>query len=258
MSLESPENRDEFIQRCKAGLSALSINITPDQERIAVEKARRIFIENHYESTDTFMVAQKIKQEDIDSGGVFKVPDNVVEVTSLLSYRRALTSTQSSLSGLSLGYEYYSHTAGNGVYTQSNPFSTSVSPTISYWLSRTDSENFQKHFNRADKFRFNKTSRKLSVYGNPHFKVDDFIMYTAEISLEHEPLFWSNEWFIEFASAQMQLMWGNNLTKFKNVELPDGITLNGEEIKSEAKQDLERLMDDLRSTFSYLPQIIIV
>ena len=40
-----------------------------------------------------------------------------------------------------------------------------------------------------------------------------------------------------------QLAWGRVLTKYQNVQLPGGITMNGEAIKQEAQETLNRLKD---------------
>ena len=40
------------------------------------------------------------------------------------------------------------------------------------------------------------------------------------------------------STAYVQLAWGRNLTKFNNVALPGGITMNGDQIYNEAKEEI--------------------
>lgn len=49
--------------------------------------------------------------------------------------------------------------------------------------------------------------------------------------------FWLREYWVNLVKYQ----WGTNLTKYSQVQLPGGITLNGESIKQEAAQALEQM-----------------
>ena len=40
-----------------------------------------------------------------------------------------------------------------------------------------------------------------------------------------------------------------NLSKFAGVAMPSGVTLNGQQIYSEALQDIEKLEQEIRSTY---------
>ena len=50
-------------------------------------------------------------------------------------------------------------------------------------------------------------------------------------------------WLKEYSVALVQLAWGRNLTKFNQVQLPGGITLNGEGIMRQAMEDIKILRD---------------
>ena len=48
----------------------------------------------------------------------------------------------------------------------------------------------------------------------------------------------------KYITAQMKKQWGNNLKKFQGVQLPGGVTLNGQQIYDEEIQELEKLEAD--------------
>ncbi len=50
-------------------------------------------------------------------------------------------------------------------------------------------------------------------------------------------------WLKEYAVALVQLAWGRNLTKYSSVQMPGGITLNGEAIKKDAMDNIKVLRD---------------
>lgn len=241
MSIETPTNSEEFIQHCKSRLSFLKINVTPDQERILLQRAKKKYLDYHNESTETVFVRQKILQSDIDYG-YFITPDEVFEVNNVLSYRSAKSFSSSMIYDLEMGYSLMST-------WNTSQYDTASSPIISYWLARMDTSLFDSHFNRDDLFSWSRTSRRLVIQGNNKFKVDDFIIYEADISLENEERFWQNEWFIDYMTNLLKMTWGENLTKFSNVELPGGMTLNGQEFKAEAKSRLDELEEELVTTY---------
>ena len=57
------------------------------------------------------------------------------------------------------------------------------------------------------------------------------------------PDVWNDMWLKEYAVALTQLAWGRNLTKYNQVQMPGGITLNGEAIKNEAMENIKILRD---------------
>ena len=57
------------------------------------------------------------------------------------------------------------------------------------------------------------------------------------------PDVYNDLWVKEYAVALVQLAWGRNLTKFNQVQLPGGITLNGEGIMRQAMEDIKILRD---------------
>jgi hypothetical protein len=54
---------------------------------------------------------------------------------------------------------------------------------------------------------------------------------------------------------QIRYMWGTNLTKFSNVTLPGGISVNGEQIRDEAKSEIERMRNEIMDKWMTPPMI---
>lgn len=64
---------------------------------------------------------------------------------------------------------------------------------------------------------------------------------------------YNNMWVKDYATALIKKYWGQNLTKFSGVQLPGGVTLNGEKIYDDAVTELERLEEVLRDTYEIPP-----
>ena len=57
----------------------------------------------------------------------------------------------------------------------------------------------------------------------------------------------------DYCSAKIKKQWGQNMTKFQNVQMPGGVTLNGEMIYNDAVEELKILDESLRNTWETPP-----
>ena len=60
-------------------------------------------------------------------------------------------------------------------------------------------------------------------------------------------------WLKDYATAKIKKQWGTNLTKFTSVQMPGGVTLNGEMIYNDAVEELKILDEQLRNTWETPP-----
>ena len=59
-----------------------------------------------------------------------------------------------------------------------------------------------------------------------------------------------NDYFLKrYATALIKKQWGNNLKKFEGVQLPGGVTLNGQKIYEEAIDELKDLKQEAQNTY---------
>ena len=54
---------------------------------------------------------------------------------------------------------------------------------------------------------------------------------------------WSDRWLQNYATALVKEQWGSNLTKFTGMQLVGGVSFNGEQILSDAREE-RRLMEE--------------
>ena len=60
-------------------------------------------------------------------------------------------------------------------------------------------------------------------------------------------------WLKRYVTALFKKQWGANLSKFNGVAMIGGVTLNGQQIYSEALQDVEKLETEIRNSFEIAP-----
>ena len=59
-----------------------------------------------------------------------------------------------------------------------------------------------------------------------------------------------------YATALIKRQWGENLKKFSGVQLPGGVTLNGQQIFEEALQEIQQIEEEMQSRFELPPMFI--
>ena len=62
-----------------------------------------------------------------------------------------------------------------------------------------------------------------------------------------------NDMFLKkYATALIKKQWGNNLKKFEGVQMPGGVTLNGQKIYDEAVEEIDKLKKKYNLIISFL------
>jgi hypothetical protein len=60
---------------------------------------------------------------------------------------------------------------------------------------------------------------------------------------------WNDRWLKEYATALIKRSWGANMKKFGGLQLPGGVTLNGEDTYKEAADEIERLEKEMETNY---------
>jgi hypothetical protein len=71
------------------------------------------------------------------------------------------------------------------------------------------------------------------------------------------PDVWNDRFLKAYATAKIKYQWGSNLSKFAGIQMPGGVTLDGPRIMQEAKEEIESLEEDAKSTLSMPSEIFI-
>ncbi len=109
--------------------------------------------------------------------------------------------------------------------------------------------------------RFNQHDNRLYVdmdWKND-LQVDEYLIIECYRKLDpatHTDI--NNDIFMKrYVTALFKKQWGANLSKFNGVAMLGGVTLNGQQIYSEALADIEKLEQELRTTYELNPAMMI-
>jgi hypothetical protein len=164
-----------------------------------------------------------------------EIPDYVWGVTKILSMGQA----SSSKNIFDLQYQLrlndlYDLTSTSLIYYK----------TVMSHLALLDFE-----LNGHQGFRFNRMSNRLYLDANwqTDFILGDYIIVQSYRAMD--PTTWSkvyNEpWLKHYVTALIKKQWGTNLKKFSGLQLPGGVTLDGDKLYAEATEEIKEYEDEL-------------
>lgn len=101
--------------------------------------------------------------------------------------------------------------------------------------------------------RFNRHQNRLYVDMNwsDDVEIGDYIIVEAYRILDPDTFtdVYNDGFLKRYATALIKQQWGQNLKKFEGVQLPGGVTLNGQKIFDEATEELDQLREEVKSTY---------
>jgi hypothetical protein len=103
--------------------------------------------------------------------------------------------------------------------------------------------------NGPQTFRFNKLQGKLYVEASwgTEVKVGDWVVvecYRVLDPAEYTKV-WNESWLKHYVTALFKRQWAVNIKKFSGIQLPGGVTLDGNALYDEATGEIKELEDEL-------------
>jgi len=100
-------------------------------------------------------------------------------------------------------------------------------------------------------FRFNRRMSRLYLDLNWESDVilGDYIIVQAYRALDPDQFtkVWNEAWLKHYITALFKKQWATNIKKFSGIQLPGGVTLDGDKLYDEATSEIKELEDELMS-----------
>lgn len=143
-------------------------------------------------------------------------------------------------------------------FALNNMFNLASTDLITYQIYKQYISQWEFMFRGTKGIRFNRKTDRLYL-DVQDWVVDQWIVIEAWAALDpniYAEIF-SDEFVREYAFNLIKLQWGTNLKKFSGIQLPGGVTLNGQQIYDEAFADLEKLRERVRKEFELPPDFFV-
>lgn len=239
--MAQPTSRTEFKDYClrRLGYPVLDINVDDEQIEERIDDALQKYRDYHYDGTEHVYYKIQVTQADIDNQ-YFTLPDDITGVIRIFRIGSA-----PNISNL-FNIRYQIHLNDLFDYT-----AATYSP---YVMAMRHIETLEEIFIGEVPIRFNRHNNLLrcDLDWQADVKVGSWVIADAYKVMNPSVYadVWTDPWLKKYATALIKQQWGNNLKKFEGMQLPGGVTFNGQKIWEEASEEIEKLDAEVINSFS--------
>jgi hypothetical protein len=243
-------NREEFKDYClrRLGFPVIELNLDPDQIEDRIDDALQYWQDYHFDGTQKIYYVKALQQSDIDQkyidlSATEDADGNPMEIIGITR----IFPIQDSQAGVNM-FDLRYQLRLNELYDF-----TSAS-YINYTLTAQHLRSLELLFTGEVPIRFQRHTQRLYIdwaWGANEAPVGQVIV--AEAYANIDPTIynkvWNDRWLKEYATALIKRSWGANLKKFNNIQLPGGVTLNGDKIYDEAFEEIKTLEAQMQTEY---------
>lgn len=239
--MANPSSRQQLIDYClrRLGHPVIEINVDEDQIEDRIDEAFQFYRDFHFDAVELVYLKQQVTAN-VKSDQYITLSDAVTSVIRVLPFS---SKTTSGVDMFDVRYQIIL----NDLY------SIQSTDLIYYDQVKTHLQLMQDMLVGQKPIRFNRHQNRLYVDIDWQNDIDEGEYLIIEAYRILDPNTFTdvyNDGFLKkYATALIKQQWGNNLKKFEGVQMPGGVTLNGQKIYDEATQELEDLRDQVQNTY---------
>ena len=251
--MAKPTSRALYSDYClrQLGHPVIQININNEQLSDRIDEALELFREYHYDATSREFFLYQITQDDLDNNYI-PITNDVIGIVNVASPGGGTANWMSDLGqltkGIALNVSFGSGIGGCGIL---GDFQTTM----------TDFENFKMAFMSGQQWNYHQYMSRLIIHDEltDIFEVDDYIMLEIfrEIDADEFGRIWGDRWLCQYGTSLIGRQWGVNLSKYEGVQLPGGITLDGDKLYDRYNTEVLRLEEELELRYT-LPHDMLI
>ena len=240
-------SRPDFKNYClrRLGFPVIELNLDDDQIEDRIDDALQYWQDYHFDGTQKVYYIKAITQTDINNKylNLADAKDGSNNAMDIIGVTRIfpVQDSQATVSMFDLRYQLRL----NELYDF-----TSAS-YINYTLTAQHLRSLELLFSGEVPIRFQRHMQRLYIdwaWGASEAPVGTVVIAEAYANIV-PALYnkvWNDRWLKEYATALIKRSWGNNLKKFSGIQLPGGVTLNGDKIYEEAVGEIEKLETEMQ------------
>jgi hypothetical protein len=238
--MAQPTTRDEFKEWClrKLGKPVIEINVDDDQVEDRIDESLSYYWDYHFDGAERTFLKHQLTADDITNQYI-TVAENIIGVVNLFDIGDAL-----SVNNLfNIRYQF----------ALNDMFDLSSYRLQEYMMAMQHIQFIEEMLVGKQPIRYNRHINRLYIDMDwQKVNVDDYII--AECYQIVDPTVYADvykdRWLQNYCSAKIKYQWGSNLTKFVGMQLPGNIQFNGEQILSDARDEIQRLEEDMITSYS--------
>lgn len=239
--MATPTTKAEFKSYClrKLGAPVIEINVDDDQVDDRVDEAMRYYWDYHFDGSEKVYYKHQITETDRQNKYI-TLPENIIGAVSVFPIGDPMVRSDDLFN---IRYQI----ALNDLYTL-----TSVS-MVPYYMVMEHLSLISEMLVGRQPIRYSRHKDRLYVDMDwQAYNVGEFLLVEAYEVVDPDVYtdVWNDRWLQNYATALIKRQWGSNLTKFTGMSLPGGVQFNGEKIYNDAVDEVNKLEQEMISSYS--------
>ena len=236
-----PQSREQLKEYCLRNLGKPVIDINVDNEQLEdrIDEAIAYYRDYHFDGTERVYYKHLVTQADIDNGYI-TVPEGIIGVTGCF----VVGGTYSVNNLFNVRYQIHL----NDLY---NVLQQSVVP---YTMAMTHVNLLEEIFVGKQPIRYNRHNDRVYIDTNWGDKIplNTYVILDAYLVIDPDTNtdMYADRWLLRYITALFKRQWGENLKKFEGMQMPGGLTFNGQKIWDESMEEIRKLEDEMISSYS--------
>ena len=235
-------SRTAFKDYClrRLGFPVIEINVDDDQVEDRIDDALQYWQDYHFDGLQKVYYVKHVDQTDVDNkyldfSNTLDSANNRLQITGVTRIF-PLYDSQATITMFDLRYQLRL----NELYDF-----TSAS-YINYTMTLQHLRMLEQLVTGEVPIRYQRHMERLYIdwaWGQSEAPVGTVVVAECYATIDPDvyTAAWNDRWLKEYATALIKRSWGNNLKKFNGIQLPGGVTLNGDKIYQEADNEINTL-----------------
>ena len=232
----------------RLGSPVIDINVDDSQLEDRLDDALQFFADYHYDGAEKLYLTHAITQDDIDNGyiDISNIDDSVLSVSNVFQFSNNTNNMFNLEYQMALTDWYGWHSGG----TMSN-----------YAMVRQNMALIQQMLDPAKSFRFTRTTMRLylDMKWDDEVDVGDYLTLEAWATIDPEQFtkVYDDRLLKQYVTALFKKQWGSNLSKFESIQLPGGVSFNGQQLFDQSHEEIMKIEEEIQVKFEEPPGFIV-
>ena len=243
MSVTNREGLKNYALRA-LGAPLITIDVADEQTEDRIDEAIAFFREYYFDGIEKVYFKHLVTEQDITNQYI-TMPDTIWSVNRIFPY--PTSSSSSSVNIFDLQYQL-----------RMNDLKDLTSTSLIYY------QQVMSHISLIDnllnvqkQFRFNKLNGKLYIdqdWGVAGLAAGQYLLFDVYTALDPttSPKLWDDRLFKEYTIALLKKQWGSNVKKYQGIQLPGGVTFDGQSLYEEGKAEQADIEDKIMNQLAPL------
>lgn len=236
-----PTTREQFKQYCLRNLGSPVIDINVDDEQLEdrIDEALQYYRDYHYDGTEHVYLKHQITSSD-KTNKYISIPENIQGIVRVFDIGDSINSSNL----FNIRYQIHLN----------DLFDFSSASYVPYVNAMRHVEMLEEIFVGKKPIRFNRHTDRLYIDMDweTDVLVDEYIIIDCYRTVDPNTYtdVWGDRWLLRYTTALFKRQWGENLSKFQGIQLPGGIQFDGVRILGEAREEINKLEDEMITSYS--------